>query len=74
MQIADGNQMFPKLCQLIGGLLYISCSNAESERGFFVLRKIHTDQNSNLDQSTIVALMGLKFNCDSCYFDIKLGY
>ena len=53
------------------GLLCIPCSNAYSERGFSVLRKIHTDQRSNLEQSTIVALMSLKFNCDTSCFDTK---
>lgn len=69
LQTADGKQRFAKLYQLMVGLLCIPCSNADSERGFSVLRKIHTDQRSNLDQSTINALMSLKFNCDSCCFD-----
>ena len=55
----------------MSGLLSISCSNADSERGFSMLRKIHTDQRSHLDQSTIVALMSLKFNCDIRCFDVN---
>ena len=42
---------------------------ANSERGFSMLRKIHTDQRANLDQSTIISLMTLKFNYDSCCYD-----
>ena len=71
LETADGNQRFPKLYQLMVGLLCIPCSNADSERGFSVLRKIHTNQRSNLEQSTIVALMSLKFNCDTSCFDTK---
>ena len=68
----DGRNRFSMLCHLIFGLLSIPCSNADSERGFSILRKIHTDQRSNLDQSTIIALMSMKFNCDDCCYDINL--
>ena len=56
----------------MSGLMSIPVSNADSERGFSILRKIHTDQRSNLDQSTIVALMTIKFNIDNCCLDIEL--
>ena len=40
----------------------IPSSDADSESGFPVLRKIHhTDQRSNLDHSTTVSLMSFKF-------------
>ncbi len=56
----------------MAGLLAIPpSSNADSERGFSILRKIHTDQRSNLDQSTVVALMSLKFNCDDCCHEVQ---
>ena len=64
---------FPLLFKPMSGLLSIPSSGADSERGFSVLRKIHTDQRSNLDHSTIVSLMSLKFNCDSCCFDTELS-
>ena len=51
------------------GPLSIPCSNADSERAFSMLRKIHTDHRSNLEQSTIVSLMSMKFNCDDCCHD-----
>ena len=50
----------------------IPSSNADSERGFSILTKIHTDQTSNLEQSTIVSIMTMKFNSDDCYFDVNL--
>ena len=72
MMTLDGQVRVPSLCKLVAGLLTIPCSNADSERGFSMLRKIHTDQRSNLDQSTIIALMSMKFNCDDCY-DVQLN-
>ena len=54
------------------GLLVIPCSNADSERGFSILRKIHRDQRASLDQSTIIALMSMKLNCDNCCHDILM--
>ena len=58
----DGKLRFGKLYSLMAGLLSIPVSNADSERGFSMFRKIHTDQRSNLDHSTINALMCMKFN------------
>lgn len=69
----DGNNRFSTLCKLMYGLLSIPCSNADSERGFSILRKIHTDQRSNLDQSTITALMTMKFNCDDYCHDLTFN-
>ena len=63
---------FNLLHKLMSGLMSIPVSNADSERGFSIMRKIHSDQRSNLDQSTIVALMTIKFNIDNCCLDIKL--
>ena len=44
MKSLDGEPRFPTLFKLMAGLLSIPCSNADAERGFSVLRKIHTDQ------------------------------
>ena len=60
MKRLDSEPKFPTLFKLMAGLLTIPCSNDDAERGFSILRKIHTDQRSNLDQSTIVAWMSLK--------------
>ena len=73
LRTLDGEPRYDKLFKLMAGLLSIPVSNADSERGFSMLRKIHTDQRSNLDQSTLVALMSMKFNCDDCCTDIKLS-
>ena len=44
----DGEPRFPCLARLMAGLLSIPASNADSERGFSVLIKIHTDQRPTL--------------------------
>ncbi len=63
----------PALCMLVMGLLSIPASNADSERGFSILPKIHTDQRSSLKQSTIIDLMSVKFNSHNCCFDSELS-
>ena len=68
----DGQPRFPLLCKLMIGLMSIPASNADAERGFSMLRKIHTDQRSNLSQSTIIALMSIKLNCEDCCIDAEL--
>ncbi len=65
----DGKSRFPLLFRLMAGLLSIPCSNAHSERGFSILRKIHTDQRPTLKQLTINSLMAIKFNSDECCYD-----
>ena len=47
---------FPLLVKLMTGLMSIPSSNADSERGFFILRKIHTDKHPTLKQSTLISL------------------
>ena len=73
LKTLDGHMRFPRLFKLMAGLLAIPVSNADSERGFSILRKIHTDQRSNLSQATIIALMSLQFNSDECCHDIKFS-
>ena len=66
----DGELRFPSLFRLMAGLLTIPASNADSERGFSVLRKIHhTDQRPSLKPSTISSLMAIKFNSEECCYD-----
>ena len=73
MTTFEGQPRFNLLHKLMSGLMTIPVSNADSERGFSMLRKIHTDQRSNLDHSSIVALMAMKFNVDDCCWDINLS-
>ena len=54
-------------------LLIIPVSNADSERGFSMLRKIHTDQIPSLSQETLISLMTVKFNCLECCYEAALS-
>ncbi len=69
MKLYDGEPRFPLLVRLMSGLMSIPASNADSERGFSMLRKVHTDQRPTLKQSTIVSLMAIKFNSEECCHD-----
>ncbi len=42
MMTLNGEPRFPKLHSLMAGLLCIPCLNADSDRGFSVLRKVAT--------------------------------
>ena len=66
-----GELRFANLAKLIAVLSAIPSSNADSERGFSILRKINTDQRSNLDQITVMALMSLKLNSDDCCHEVQ---
>ena len=59
----------------MAGMISFPCFNADAEQRFSVLRKIHTDQRSNLDQSelTIVSPMSIKFNCLGCCYGARLS-
>ena len=72
MTTLEGQPRSNHLHKQMAGLMSIPVSNADCERGFSILSKIQTDQRSNLDQSTIVALMALKFNSDECCTEVKL--
>ena len=55
--------------KLMAGLLTIPASNADSERGFSISRRIYTDQRPTLKQSTICSLMTIKFNSEEYCFE-----
>lgn len=73
MKTLTGEPRFSRLYQLMAGLLSIPCSNADAERGFSVLRKVHTDQRASLNQSTIISLISLKMNNNDCCLDTKFS-
>ncbi len=73
MMTLSGELRFPNLYRLMAGLLSIPCSNADAERVFSVLRKVHTDQRASLSHETIVHLFSIKFNDTSYCFDTELS-
>ena len=68
MKTMLGEPRFPTLTKLMFGLLCI-----DAERGFSMLRKIHTDNRSSLAQSTIISLMAVKMNTEDCCLDVELS-
>ena len=56
---------FPNLCKLMKGILSIPHSNASSERLFSMVRKIVTENRTDLGNDTVCALLSCKMNCDS---------
>ncbi len=69
MKLFDGEPRLPLLVRLMSGLMSIPASNADSERGFSMLRKVHTDQRLSQKQSTRISLMTIKFNSEECCHD-----
>ena len=50
-------------------LMSIPNSDADSERVFSMLRKIHTEFRSNLDKDTICSLLSSRNNVDGCCYN-----
>ena len=70
----DAHTVLPvSTSHMVIGLSTIPVLNADCERGFSVLRKIHTDQRPTLKQSTIISLMAIKFNSEECCFDSEFS-
>ena len=70
MTTPDGSARFPNLSQLAKCILALPVSNAETERVFSVVRKIVTDYQTQMDQSTLCALISCKLNSDSKCFEL----
>ena len=58
---SDKNR-FGTLCNLAKALLVLPISNADAERAFSILKKIHTESRSELTNETICAVMSVKIN------------
>ena len=64
----DREARFPLLVRLMTSLLTTPVSDADIQRSFSILRKIHSDQRPSLSQETLIALVANKFNSlQSCY-------
>ena len=62
---AGGESRFPNLSKLMKGILSIPHSNASSERLFLMVRKIVTENRTDIGNDTVCALLSCKVNCDS---------
>ena len=61
LETLDGEVRSHCLVKLMTGLLTIPVSNADSERGFSILREIYTDQRPSLSQETLFSLMTMTY-------------
>ena len=71
MKTLCGTARFPYLSKLSKCLLALPVSNAETERVFSIVRKIVTDYRSQMDQSTLCALISCKVNNDTVCFQLQ---
>lgn len=62
-------EIYPTLTKFIKALMTFPHSNASSERVFSMLKKIHTEQRSNLCKDTLNHLLAFKINNPNCCFD-----
>ena len=69
LQTGSGKLRFSLLGDVMKPLMSIPNSNADSERVFSMLRKIHTEFRSNLDNDTICSLLSSKINVDGCCYN-----
>ena len=64
---------FPLLAKAIAPLLCLPHSNADIERLFSILRKVHTDARTNLNADTITAYLQCKLNIDACCYELVVS-
>ena len=64
---------FGVLSKLAKTLLVLPNSNAdsESERAFSIIKKIHTEFRSDLNNDTICGLLSCKFNQNQCCYEYQ---
>ena len=67
--IFSATKRFGVLSKLAKTLLVLPNSNADSERAFSIIKKIHTEFRSDLNNDTICGLLSCKFNQNQCCYD-----
>jgi len=69
--IFSGTKRFGVLSKLAKTLLVLPNSNADSERAFSIIKKIHTEFRSDLNNDTICGLLSCKFNQNQCCYEYQ---
>ena len=72
LKTSFGLTRFPVLRQVMPNLLCLPHSNADSERAFSMVRKIHTENRTRLAPDTLAAFLQIKLNSDGCCHDLKV--
>ena len=71
MKNLNGTTRFPLLTRLAKFLLSLPHSNADTERVSSIVRKIITDYHTEMEPSTLCALVACKLNNDSTCFELN---
>uniref|UniRef100_H3ALC1 HAT C-terminal dimerisation domain-containing protein n=1 Tax=Latimeria chalumnae TaxID=7897 RepID=H3ALC1_LATCH len=72
MKTGSGRLQFELLGKVMKALLSIPSSNADSERVFSMVRKIHTEFRSEMGNDTLCVLLSTKINLDRQCFSVKI--
>ena len=62
---AMGEPRFPTLTKVMVAVLSLPHSNADCERSFSVVRKVHTECRQSMNSDTLTALLQGKMNVDT---------
>jgi len=71
MKTLCGTPRFPNFTRLAKCILSLPISNADTEKVFSIVRKIVTDYRTEMDQSTLCALVSCKLNSNSNCYDLE---
>ena len=72
LKTAMGVVRFPAITRVFIPLLGLPNSNAECERVFSMVRKIHTDSRKSLQPETLTSYMQCKINFDACCYKMEV--
>lgn len=64
-QIGSPEPLYTNLLSLVRALPSLPASNADSERTFSMVRKIDTEEQNQLEKSTVAALLSMKININA---------
>ncbi|XP_077423442.1 zinc finger protein 862-like isoform X2 [Vanacampus margaritifer] len=71
MKTGLGLDRFPLMRKMYLILLSLPHSNADSERVFSHVRKIHTEYRKTMGTDTLTSLLQMKLNCDNCSSQVR---
>ena len=71
MYVLNGTLRFPNLAKLAKCILALPVSNADTERVFSIVKKIVTSYRTDLEQTTLCALVSCKLNSDCNCFELE---
>ena len=63
----------PLMATVMAPLLSLPHSNADVERLFSILRKVHTEARHSLNADTITAYLQCKLNIDTCCYELDVS-